>query len=123
MLYLLVGIVILGLIAVFKILAPEMLKTSNYRVRRVNPEAELDQLLKTTLPQKGTEKLEILLAEKNRNISLLERELKILQSQEQSFNKVKVLMLEEIQRLKEQNRIFRSELGLPTMKPHENSIT
>ena len=44
-------------------------------------------------------------------------------SQVRNFEKVKTLLEEEIHRLREQNRIFRSELGLPAVQPKENSIT
>jgi hypothetical protein len=63
------------------------------------------------------EKLEYLLAEKNKNIGLLQTELKIFHAQVYNFDKVKTLLEEEIQRLREQNRIFRSELGIPQIAP------
>lgn len=68
------------------------------------------------------EKLETLLAEKNKNIDLLQAELKTFQAQARSFDKMKTLLDEEIHHLREQNRIFRSELGLPAVLPGENSI-
>ena len=73
-------------------------------------------------PDKRIEKLETLLAEKNKDISRLQTELKIFQAEVNSFDKVKTLMDEEIRRLREQNRIFRSELGLPAVESKENSI-
>ena len=68
------------------------------------------------------EKMEMLLAEKNKNIMLLQTELKLFHAQIRDFDKVKALLEEEVHRLKEQNRIFRSELGLPAVQPKENSI-
>jgi len=69
------------------------------------------------------EKLEILLVEKNKNIELLQKELRVFQIQVRDSDKVKTLLLEEVHRLREQNQIFRSELGLPSVQPIENSIT
>ena len=86
---------------------------------------------KTPVPQKplnysepqGTErkldKLEILLAEKNKNIQHLQTQLQIFLVQIREFDKIKALLDEEIIRLREQNRIFRSELGMPTMPVSE----
>ena len=70
----------------------------------------------------GTDKLGSLLDEKNKNIQLLQTELKILYAQVRDFDKLKTLLEGEIHRLKEQNRIFRSELGMPTVQPKEDSI-
>ena len=69
------------------------------------------------------EKLETLLAEKNKNIGLLQTELKVFCAQVRDFDKMKSVLEDEIHRLREQNRMFRSELGLPTVQPKENSIT
>jgi hypothetical protein len=66
--------------------------------------------------------MEALLVEKNRSIRLLETENKVLEVQVRSFSKVKTLLEEEILRLREQNRIFRSELGLPAVQTKENII-
>ena len=57
--------------------------------------------------------MEALLAEKNKKMSLLQTELKALHVQVRAFDKIKMLMDGEIHRLREQNRMFRSELGLP----------
>jgi len=69
------------------------------------------------------EKLETLLAEKCQDIKHLQRELQIFNIQTREFDKVKVLLDEEILRLRQQNRMFRSELGLPTVVLKENSLT
>jgi hypothetical protein len=52
----------------------------------------------------------------------LQKELKIFHVQMRDFDKVKTLLEEEIHRLREQNRIFRSELGLARRSTKENSI-
>ncbi len=98
---------------VVKTLAPEMAKPPLPKTRIPVPSpielSELDQA------KQRIEKLETLLDEKNRNISLFQKEIKVFQMQICSFDKVKLLLEEEIQRLREQNRIFRSELGMPAV--------
>ncbi|MBF0510983.1 MAG: hypothetical protein HQL13_01500 [Candidatus Omnitrophica bacterium] len=66
-------------------------------------------------------KLENLLLEKNRAIDLLQKELKAFKGQKEDFEKLRALLEEEIYRLREQNRILRSELGLPTLPQTEKS--
>ena len=64
-------------------------------------------------PVNRVEKLELLLEEKNKNIKVLQNELTVFLVQVREFDKIKSLLEEEIRRLREQNRIFRSELGIP----------
>jgi len=117
-----------GLVWVSKTLWPEMIKPVETAVK-VEPyyptkPAPAAEILTTAEPDRKMEKLEIILDEKNRTIHLLETEIKIFQVQTRSFEKIKTVMDEEIQRLREQNRIFRSELGLPTVsQTKNNSIT
>jgi hypothetical protein len=66
-------------------------------------------------PENRIAKLETLLAEKSRNIQLLQKELQASLTQINEFDKVKTLLDEEITHLKDQNRIFRSELGIPAV--------
>jgi hypothetical protein len=123
MIFLFLAVVAIGFCWALKVLVPEMAKPPVYTIRKLYPDSDLNKLTQSAEPDPGIGKLETLLVEKNKNIGLLERELKILHTQEQSFNKVKTLLEEEIQRLREQNRMFRSELGLPTVPSKENSIT
>lgn len=118
MLILYLGILITALYAVTRVLAPEMLKPVVPKVPPVIPEpsSQNNELLNRI------NRLENLLAEKNKNITLLQTELKIFQIQVRDFDKIKILLEEELHRLKEQNRIFRSELGLPAAVPKEKSI-
>jgi len=111
MLILYLAVLITALYWVSKILLPEMTKKNS------------SDFFQSNEPDKRIEKLETLLAEKNKDIRLLQTELRISHLQVQAFDKVKTLLDEEIHRLREQNRIFRSELGLPTVQPKENSIT
>jgi len=69
------------------------------------------------------EKLEMMLAEKNSNILRLQTELNIQQNQLRDFDKIRTILEEEVLRLREQNRMFRSELGLPTGQPKDNPVT
>ncbi len=113
MLILYLVVLIIALYWVSRILLPEMTKKDSVASSQPNE------------PDKSTEKLEALLAEKNKNASLLQKELRIFQAQIRSFDKVKTLMDEEICRLREQNRIFRSKLGEPPVASSnvENSKT
>ena len=111
MLILYLAVLITALYWVSKILLPEMTKKDSFDFSEPNE------------PDKRIEKLEALLAEKNKNIGFLQKELKIFYVQVQAFDRVKTLLDEEIHHLREQNRIFRSELGLPAAQPKENSIT
>ena len=101
MLVLYLAVLIIALYWVSKILLPEMTKSNSFDSSQSNGS------------DKGIEKLETLLAEKNKEISLLQTELRIFHVQVRAFDKVKTLLDEEIRRLREQNRIFRSELGMP----------
>ena len=111
MLFLYLAVVVIALYLVSRVLMPEMIKPGS-------PGKSL-----SAEPDKKTELMEALLVEKNRSIRLLETENKVLDVQVRSFGKVKVLLEEEILRLREQNRIFRSELGLPAVQTKENIIT
>ncbi|MBF0503978.1 MAG: hypothetical protein HQL14_02630 [Candidatus Omnitrophica bacterium] len=99
-------VLIIGLYYVAKLIVPEMRKS-----------------LPIEQSSLGTEKLEIMLVDKNRIIHHLQAELKMLHVQSQNYDKIIKLLEDEIQRLREQNRMFRSELGLPPSQPKENSIT
>lgn len=105
---------------VIKTLGPEMAKPP---LPKIVPKPYSFDFSHSNEPDQRIEKLETLLAEKNRNIQLLQKELKIFHVQIRGFEKVKSLLVEEIHHLKEQNRIFRSELGLPAAQPKEHSIT
>ena len=72
-------------------------------------------------PNNRIEKLELMLAEKNKNINILQTELKIFHIQVRESDKLKALLEDEIHRLREQNRIFRSELG-PAYCPNDRAI-
>jgi hypothetical protein len=69
------------------------------------------------------EKLEMMLSEKNDSILRLQTELNISQAQSRDFEKIRAILEEEVLRLREQNRMFRSELGLPTSQPKENPVS
>jgi len=120
MLILYLAVLVPALYWVSRILGPEMAKAPSSGPASVPDGPSSAQ---TTDPDKRIEKLNTILAEKNKNISLLEKELRFFHIQSHAFNKVKTLLEEEIHRLKEQNRIFRSELGIPAAQPKENSIT
>jgi hypothetical protein len=111
MLFLFLAVIILALYGVARVLMPEMIKPGS-----LGPSMSDE-------PDKKTDLMEALLIEKNRSIRLLETENKVLEVQVRSFGKVKSLLEEEILRLREQNRIFRSELGLPTVQTKENITT
>lgn len=109
LIFLYLAVLITALYWVSKMLLPEMAKPS--------------KKVQVNEPDNGTEKLKTLLIEKNEDIQLLQTELKVFQVQVRNFDKIKSLLTEEIDRLREQNRIFRSELGLPAGQLKENSIT
>ena len=113
------AVLIAALYWVLKTLIPEMTKPPLPR-----PPAEEGPFDFTGFEtDKKIERLDVLLAEKNKNISLLETELKVFQAQSRAFDKLKTALEEEIQHLRGQNRIFRSELGLPSVQaPNKNSI-
>ena len=121
MLILYVAILIAGLYWVAKILGPEMLRPMQSKTPPQS--AETIDFSESDGPDIKIKKLETFLAEKNKNIVLLELELKFYRAQANSFDKIKTVLSEEIERLREQNRIFRSELGLPAVQSKENSIT
>ena len=118
---LIIYLAVLGLAMyyVVKLLGPEMSKPVP---TKIVSETELPVIPKTIGTENRTEKLETLMAEKNRNIALLQKELKMFQAQVRDFDKIKSVLEEEIQRLREQNRIFRSELGLPAQQTKETSV-
>lgn len=118
--YFYLAVVIAALYGVAKVLLPEMAKPP---LPQPDPEQNSFEVIPYDQGDKRMEKLETLLAEKNRTIDLLEMESKVFHAQVSSFEKVKTLLEGEIHRLREQNRIFRSELGLPAAQPKENSIT
>ena len=98
-----------ALFLVARVLWPELKKSSSFASDQSNK------------PDERTEKLETLLEEKNKNNQFIQKELRIFQAQTRDFNKVKDLLDEEIHRLREQNRVLRSELGLPSVQSGENS--
>ncbi len=124
MLFIYLAVLGTAIIWVVKTLGPEMAKPplpaptakNTLKVVPYEPPKPVDKA------EKVIERLETLLAEKNRSISLLETELKVFHTQVSSFDKVKTLLEQEIQHLRDQNRIFRSELGLPALQSKENSI-
>jgi hypothetical protein len=119
MLFLYLAILIAGIYMAYKLLAPEMKKPVPTRIA---PAVDGRRAIQDDQPVNRIEKMEVLLAEKNKNILLLQTELKAFYAQIRDFDKVKTLLEEEVHRLKEQNRMFRSELGLPAVQPKENSI-
>lgn len=115
MLILYLVILITTLYFVSKLLVPEMRKPSLSTTASITPQAD-DASARI-------EKLEMMLDEKNKNIQHMLTDLRILHVQAHDFDEIRGLLEEEIKRLREQNRIFRSELGLPAGQPKENSIT
>jgi septal ring factor EnvC (AmiA/AmiB activator) len=111
--------VVTVLYLVLKSLLPEM--TAKPPALKIVAKTDSFDFSQSSKHYKKIEKLETLLAEKNKSISLLEAELKTLDAQVRAFDKLKNLLDEEIHRLKGQNRMFRSELGLPTLQTQENS--
>jgi uncharacterized coiled-coil protein SlyX len=109
--YLAILIITIGIS--LKLLIPEIRKSSSSMVFSVAPQAD-DTTLKI-------EKLDMMLAEKNKTIEHLREELKILHAQSQDFEKIKTLMEEEIQHLKGQNRMAKSEI--PADQPKEDPTT
>lgn len=120
MLILYLAVLIIALYWVLKTLIPEMTKPA---LPKTGAEPEVFDFSQFETNGK-IERLDVLLAEKNKTISLLETESKVFQSQLRAFDKIKTALEEEVQHLREQNRIFRSELGLPSgLAPKNNSIT
>jgi len=129
MLIIYLAVLITALYYVSKMLLPEMITPS---LAQAIPQPKTVPQVKTIpvtqsidIPESDNtkDKLETLITEKNKNISILQTELRIYQIQVRESEKVKSLLEDEIHRLREQNRIFRSELGLPTVaQPKENLI-
>jgi hypothetical protein len=120
MLILYLAVLITALYWVLRILLPEMTKPNSFdSSQSLKP----DKSIEKNGPDESKEKLETLLIEKNKNIGLLQTELRILHVQVCAFDKIKTLLDEEIHRLREQNRIFRSELGLPAAQSHKMTPT
>jgi hypothetical protein len=107
---------------VIKTLGPEMAKPYLPKIEPMVKPVALVVPVELNDADRSMEKLETLLIEKNKSIQLLQTELKVFQAQANNYDKIKSLFEEEIARLREQNRIFRSELGLPAVQLKENSI-
>jgi hypothetical protein len=120
MIFLYLAVLISAMYWVIKTLAPEMAKPP---LIKAVFKAPLRDDTESQEQQGRITKLETMLSEKNKCISLLQAELKSFYVQVRDFDKIKMLLEEEVHRLREQNRIFRSELGLPTALPKVNSIT
>ncbi len=56
-------------------------------------------------------KAEVLLAEKNKEIALLKEQLRVKQNQSDDFDKLKEILDAEIAKLREQNRLLKTELS------------
>jgi len=124
MLIVYLAILIVGCYWVIKNLGPEMAKPSIRKpIVRENPIG----FIQVDNPDNRVDKLETLIAEKNKNIKFLQTELSVFLTQVRESEKVRTLLENEIHRLREQNRIFRSELGIPPIASHaerkENSLT
>ncbi|MDE1920556.1 MAG: hypothetical protein KGJ09_05935 [Candidatus Omnitrophica bacterium] len=115
------AVVFAALYWVARILLPELAGPS--LTKKVSPPDGSAVDLSPETGDKGIEKLETLLKEKNDIMAALQRDLKISQIQVRESDKIKSLLEEEIRRLREQNRMFRSELGLPAIQPQENPLT
>ena len=96
MVILYLAVVIVALYFAIKLLAPEIRKPTLSMAAAIAPPAD-NTILKT-------ERLEMMVEEKNKSIEHLQEELKVLQAQVQDFEKIKTILEEEIQHLKEQNR-------------------
>ena len=123
MLILFLAFLFIALYSVARILLPEMNKPLLLKTILESNSLGFDQ---SNESDNRMTKLETLLTEKSKNIQLLQTELRISHVQIRDFDKVKVLLEEEIHHLREQNRIFRSELGIPpiasSVEHKENSI-
>jgi hypothetical protein len=127
------AVIITGFYSVSKVLLPEMAKpplpSQRPVPKRVIPKQKSIEIVQSQSsdPDARLKKLETLLAEKNKNINLLQSELRIFHIQVRDSDKIKSLLEDEVHRLREQNRIFRSELGLPAVQSivqsAENLIT
>lgn len=114
------AVVGLGLYWASKMLLPEMIKPSLPKAEVVQTKPK--ETSPSEIPVNRMERLETLLEEKNKNINLLQKELQIFHIQVRDFDKIKTLLEDEVHRLREQNRMFRSELGLPTSGSKEKSL-
>ena len=110
--YVYLAIIITALYGVAKVLLPEMIKSP---ISKRSPGSGPSEIDRSSSSDNKITKLEILLAEKNKNIQQMQTELRISQVQIRDFEKFKALLEDEIDRLREQNRMFRSELGMPTV--------
>jgi len=122
--FLYLAVIAFGMYWAARMLLPEMLKPSPPKTISPKDFSKLEpsDFIQSDESVNRIEKLENFLEEKNKNIQLLQKELQVLYAQVRDYDKIKNLLEEEIHRLKEQNRIFRSELGLPTVQVKENSI-
>jgi len=122
MLIIYLTVLVVSLYFVSRILGPEMKNTASPKgASGLSSSSQGDSFrLQDNSPAKRIEKLEVLLAEKNKNINLLQNELMVYHAQARDFDKIKSLQEEEIQRLREQNRVFRSELGMPAVQLNKN---
>jgi hypothetical protein len=77
------------------------------------PAPKIEQLEEPLDAQAKISKLKDLLSEKNRELERLNKELQALQAGMQGFDKVKALLEDEILRLREQNRVLKSEIIYP----------
>lgn len=128
MLFFYLAVLIPAFYWVVRLLGPEMFPSSRLRLL-VQPQAfDIPQPkpVEASRPEASkaddpVEKLEAILSEKNKDINDLQRELKISHVQSANFDKIKSLLEEEIRLLREQNRIFRSELGIPPVASFHES--
>ena len=130
-------VLILALYWVIKAIGPEMLVVSKPpNVAQPKPKIAMQSKPQRSVQPKPSDitessyndnrqvRLETLLSEKNKDIALLQRELSVFQAQVRSFDKLRLLLEEEIHHLREQNRIFRSELGMPPIATFgDNALT
>ncbi len=119
MIYFYLAFLFIAMYGVAKLLLPEMIKSPV-----VKPTAKIDtvDIIGPNESENRIKKLEDLLAEKSRNIKYLQSELQVFLVQVREFDKIKTLLTDEIKHLREQNRIFRSELGLPAGQSKEKSV-
>jgi len=121
MLILYLAILCSGLYFVIKNLLPEMSKPVAVKPQAPKP-IEQEIVNEDPAPENRILKLKGLLAEKNSNIQVLQTHIKAMQIQIRDFDKVRSLLEDEIHHLREQNRIFRSELGLPAVDVKEKQV-
>jgi len=113
------AVVSVALYWVTKTLLPEMAKPA---LPAPVPRPKTFDITPAVASDNTIEKLEVLLAEKNKNIGVLQTELRIFYTHVRESDKIKMLLEEEVRRLREENRMFRSELGLPAARLKENSV-